>query len=60
MSGYMIESKPLTPSQAQAIMTALDTVQVRGFQNMAAFLTAMSALERIANGIDAVSEIEGE
>lgn len=59
MNGYAIESKPLTTDQAKMLLAMLQASTVRGSDALVVIETAL-ALERIANGVDQVTERKEE
>lgn len=57
MSGWLIESKPLTGEQAYAVVELLSKSTITGAL-AGEFLAAVLALKRIADGVDKVTPEE--
>jgi hypothetical protein len=53
-NGFLIESKSLTPEQAQMLLSILNNAQIR-IGACADVMTAIISLQRIANNIDYVA-----
>jgi len=55
MSGYFIESKPLTPDAAKEIIRLMSSITISA-SSAGEMLAIMASVERIATGVDTVQE----